>query len=298
MRRAMTLLFAAIPLVIAVLLLVQIAASHFPSRQARADDVPRGPRATLVMSMAPPGSAGNPGWRSGDGLWVDVPLARRGSSYLRVDQALAAGRMPPVEAVRTEELVNGFRYADPPGGGAAFAVHAEVGPAPWNPRHRLVRLVIHSGTLSRDAAATLAFDAVQAYRLIGFEGPPGRHGLAPIEVTPSELLPGETVTALFEIVPRPGQRRLFTLYAHGEDVAVTRAVDDPFVALADTSDDFRFAAAVAGFGMLLRRSPHRGDLDWKDVRALAAGALGTDADHARQRFVTVVDRAAEVAALP
>ena len=42
------------------------------------------------------------------------------------------------------------------------------------------------------------------------------------------------------------------------------------------SADFRFAAAVAGFGMLLRDSEHTGDLTLGDVVGLAEKSRGDD----------------------
>lgn len=57
---------------------------------------------------------------------------------------------------------------------------------------------------------------------------------------------------------------------------------------AAASDDFRFASAVAGFGMLLRKSPHGGDASVAMVRGLASGALGADSNGHRQGFVTLL----------
>ena len=59
----------------------------------------------------------------------------------------------------------------------------------------------------------------------------------------------------------------------------------------DTSDDFRFAAAVAAWGMLLRDSEHCGSFTLEDVSALAAAAVGEDAEGYRRDFVNLVERA-------
>jgi Ca-activated chloride channel family protein len=48
--------------------------------------------------------------------------------------------------------------------------------------------------------------------------------------------------------------------------------------IAAPSDDFQFASAVAGFGMLLRHSEHRGAIDVRRVLALAEDGLGADLD--------------------
>ena len=71
---------------------------------------------------------------------IDVDTA----SYTIVRRFLAAGQRPPADAVRLEELVNYFRYADPvpPAGGDPFAVRLETAACPWNPEHRLVRVAL------------------------------------------------------------------------------------------------------------------------------------------------------------
>lgn len=56
------------------------------------------------------------------------------------------------------------------------------------------------------------------------------------------------------------------------------------------SADFRFASAVAEWGMLLRGSPHRGDATAGAVLARARGALGEDASGLRAEFVRLVER--------
>lgn len=68
---------------------------------------------------------------------IDVDTA----SYTNVRRFLQSGRRPPRDAVRIEELLNYFRYDDPaPTDEHPFAATLEVGPAPWKPAHRLVRL--------------------------------------------------------------------------------------------------------------------------------------------------------------
>ncbi len=68
---------------------------------------------------------------------IDVDAA----SYSNVRRFLSQGMLPPKDAVRLEELVNYFpyRYADHTGR-HPFAVSTEVGPCPWAPEHRLVRI--------------------------------------------------------------------------------------------------------------------------------------------------------------
>jgi Ca-activated chloride channel homolog len=70
---------------------------------------------------------------------IDVDTA----SYSNVRRFLREGRLPPPDAVRIEELVNYFVYDyEGPRGNVPFAVHTEVGQAPWKPEHRLVRIAL------------------------------------------------------------------------------------------------------------------------------------------------------------
>ncbi|HET6778815.1 MAG TPA: von Willebrand factor type A domain-containing protein, partial [Gemmatimonadales bacterium] len=68
---------------------------------------------------------------------IDVDAA----SYSNVRRFLSQGSLPPADAVRLEELVNYFSYTYPDRTGKhPFAVTTDVGPCPWAPEHRLVRI--------------------------------------------------------------------------------------------------------------------------------------------------------------
>ena len=60
---------------------------------------------------------------------------------------------------------------------------------------------------------------------------------------------------------------------------------------AQASGDFQFAAAVAGFGMLLRDSQFKGTLTFDAVREIARQNRGTDNAGYRAEFVELVDQA-------
>jgi hypothetical protein len=53
-------------------------------------------------------------------------------------------------------------------------------------------------------------------------------------------------------------------------------VKDAKTKMQDTPKDFQFAAAVTGFGLLLRDSEHKGSLTWEQVRKLAIAGKGED----------------------
>ncbi len=59
----------------------------------------------------------------------------------------------------------------------------------------------------------------------------------------------------------------------------------------ETTDRFRFSAAVAEFGMILRNSKYRGNASVEDVVSLASGARGTDPDGYRAEFIRLVQAA-------
>ncbi len=87
---------------------------------------------------------------------IDVDTA----SYSNVRRFITGGSLPPRDAVRVEELINYFpyRYA-PPRDGTPFAAHLATELAPWNPRHRVVRIALKGRELTAATrpAANLVF---------------------------------------------------------------------------------------------------------------------------------------------
>ncbi len=66
-------------------------------------------------------------------------------------------------------------------------------------------------------------------------------------------------------------------------------VIDNNIALEKTSDNFRFSAAVAGFGILLRDSKFKNDLTYNEVIRLAKGSKGKDENGYRTEFLGMVE---------
>ena len=81
------------------------------------------------------------------------------------------------------------------------------------------------------------------------------------------------------------------------DVSVVRELPliDGGGSFDSASDDLRFAAAVASFGMLLRDSAHAGTATLSQVAEVAGGALGDDPGGLRAEFLDLVRRAAGAA---
>jgi Ca-activated chloride channel family protein len=76
---------------------------------------------------------------------IDVDTA----AYANMRRFLRDGALPPADAVRIEELVNYFSYAYPqPAGDAPFSVTTELGEAPWQGDHRVLRIGLQGKRLS------------------------------------------------------------------------------------------------------------------------------------------------------
>ncbi len=92
---------------------------------------------------------------------IDVDTA----SYANVRRFLNQGQLPPADAVRIEELINYFPYADAAPtqsldeGGDPFAVHMAQTVAPWNAQHRLLRIALKGYEMPWEArpASNLVF---------------------------------------------------------------------------------------------------------------------------------------------
>jgi Ca-activated chloride channel family protein len=78
---------------------------------------------------------------------IDVDAA----SYSNVRRMIMDGYLPPVDAVRVEEMINYFTYNyKQPTGNQPFSINTEVAPAPWNPEHHLVQIGIQGETIEAE----------------------------------------------------------------------------------------------------------------------------------------------------
>jgi Ca-activated chloride channel family protein len=178
-------------------------------------------------------------------------------------------------------------------------------------------------TVAKDVKLQVEFNParVAAYRLLGYENRLLRdEDFANDAKDAGEVGAGHTVTALYEIVrtgvpldvslPETGalryQRPTVSATPSGELLHVamrykspdgdrSMLVTHPVGARgAPPSESMRFASAVAGFGMLLRGSPHAGSLAWPQVIALARGAVGADRDGYRADFIRLAELSREL----
>jgi Ca-activated chloride channel family protein len=121
-------------------------------------------------------------------------------------------------------------------------------------------------------------------------------------IPPGESVPGASVDPLIyqdapKVAAAPSQRsnELMTVKLRykkpDEDrsqlisVAVERRAGE-------LSANIGFASAVAEFGMLLRRSPNKGDASWSSAQGLARKYRGEDPGGYRAEFIRLLDLAA------
>ena len=175
-------------------------------------------------------------------------------------------------------------------------------------------------TLAKDVKLQIEFNParVEGYRLIGYEN----RLLADEDFNDDtkdagELGAGHTVTALYEVVPagadvpRGGEVDELRYQPQADDPPLSEFKGEMLYvkvrykdpdgeksrlleqAVADRSGmpstDFRFATAVAGFGMLLRESPYAGTFSLDDVVKMAEKGKGDDPRGYRGEFIRLVE---------
>ncbi len=179
---------------------------------------------------------------------------------------------------------------------------------------------------ARDVKVQVDFnpERVLAYRLIGYENRLLK-GDAAESAVDNDLAAGRSVTALYEIIPLPAARPHTTVAAKPvppptpdpsdtaawltvklrytePEAAKNRSVIVPLHAniAADTAPatpDFKFAAAVAGFGLILQDNPNRGTASWDMVEALANAGIATGdtvTTNQRRDFLSLVQKARQI----
>ncbi|HMP93030.1 MAG TPA: VWA domain-containing protein [Phnomibacter sp.] len=184
-------------------------------------------------------------------------------------------------------------------------------------------------TIAKDVKLQLEFNPaqVQGYRLIGYEN----RLLADEDFNDDtkdagELGTGHVVTALYEIIPAGVSSAFLRTvdplkYQQQPPVSPTGNVQELLtikfrykqpqgstsqllqqvvaaspVAIENTDANFRFSAAVAAFGMLLRDSKFKQQASYALVESLARSALGPDPNGYRFEFVGLVKKAANLQA--
>jgi Ca-activated chloride channel homolog len=178
-------------------------------------------------------------------------------------------------------------------------------------------------TVAKDVKLQIEFNPaeVQSYRLIGYENRLlAKEDFNNDEKDAGEIGSGHSVTALYEIIPA-GVNDSFTASVDdlkyqktnpsnssntgelltvklrykepsgGRSKLLVKTVPDIALSIDSTSDNFRFAAAVAEFGMILKRSAFKQNATFEQVIALAEAAKGKDKEGYRSEFLSMVKSA-------
>jgi len=180
-------------------------------------------------------------------------------------------------------------------------------------------------TIAKDVKLQIEFNPakVQGYRLIGYENRMlAKEDFNDDKKDAGELGSGHTVTALYEVIPvgvesdflmpvddlkyqqkvKPVSKTThngeimtvkFRYKAPDGDVSklIEHPVKDTRTGLERLSANFRFAASVAQFGMLLRDSEFKSGASYDNVLELARKAKGLDEEGYRSEFIKLVKEA-------
>jgi Ca-activated chloride channel family protein len=181
-------------------------------------------------------------------------------------------------------------------------------------------------TIAKDVKIQVEFNPakVEEYRLIGYENRMlNKEDFDNDEKDAGELGAGHRVTAIYEVKLKDNKDFSPQGMKDGEELKyqTTKVKDDAYYSeeimtlkmrykqpdgdksklieaavidnqlpLEESSDNFRFAAAVAEFGMLLRDSEYKGDASYEEVIRLAKGAKGKDTHGYRKEFIGMVEQ--------
>ncbi len=175
-------------------------------------------------------------------------------------------------------------------------------------------------TIAKDVKLQVEFNPakVKAYRLIGYENRMLKtEDFNNDKKDAGDLGSGHTVSALYEIIPVGVESEFFKIddlkyqtskvdtkaFQSSELMTIkfrykkpdaevskliTHAVIESKIAIEDTSENFRWSAAVAGFGMLLRDSEYTKSYSFEKVLELAQHAKGIDKEGYRIEFINMV----------
>jgi Ca-activated chloride channel family protein len=244
-------------------------------------------------------------------------------SYTDIRNFINKGQKVPASAVRIEEMINYFEYRYPqPEGQNPVSINTEYSSCPWNSKHKLLKVGIQGKNAAtqivKDAKIQIEFNPtiVKGYRLIGYE----KRTLRPEDFKTNSqaggLVGGQTVTALYEVIPNGVDSQYFEEREGGEynkvntgttfggelanikfryentggkNAQMIKSVENKAELLQNSSNDFRFCAAVAWFGLKLRQSELIGNRSYAELLKLAKGSVTADSEGSRGEFVRLVE---------
>jgi hypothetical protein len=224
--------------------------------------------------------------------------------------AIGANMLPARDSVHAADLVNrALQSADPPGSAdPAAEPTAVLVTTPWNDETLLLWIGVPGPMIADTTGVSVEFDpkTVATFR------PLGNPSALPVPAA----IPGwyGRAAMLYELSPQPDTRpsklaagapalRYGVVHVTGA-AAGPATIDRPITAadviggIDNAADPVQFAAAVAGFGGLLRGDPALRDLSCNDMIALAEDGALPDPDGWHGQMIAVMRRAEPLIDLP
>ncbi len=175
-------------------------------------------------------------------------------------------------------------------------------------------------TIAKDVKLQIEFNPakVKAYRLVGYENRMLKsEDFNNDKKDAGDLGSGHTVTALYEIIPVGVKSEFFNIDelkyqstkidpaafksdelmtiklrykkpSEDDSKLIVHPLNDSNIALAKTSENFRWSASVAAFGMMLRESDYVKNYSYEQVVQMAQTAKGNDHEGYRSEFINMV----------
>ncbi len=177
-------------------------------------------------------------------------------------------------------------------------------------------------TVAKDVKLQIEFNPskVQAYRLVGYETRLlNKEDFNNDAIDAGEMGAGHTVTAFYEVIPvgvksnQLGSVDPLKYQKEGSDLSkamnghpdlltvklrykqpnsdVSKKIEVPLIdnGQNQVSDDFRFAAAIAMFGQVVKNSQYKGSGSFDKAIALAKSGYGNDSNGYRREFVRLIE---------
>ncbi len=177
-------------------------------------------------------------------------------------------------------------------------------------------------TIVKDVKLQIEFNPakVKGYRLVGYENRLlNNEDFNDDKKDAGELGSGHTVTAIYEIIPAESTELVASIdnlkyqqisthvpsesnevmtikfrYKEPKESTsklISHIVLDKKTSFSATTENCKFACAVAEFGMLLRDSKFKGDSDFKRILTMAKESKGSDEEGYRAEFIRLVEMA-------
>ncbi|MFT3739692.1 MAG: VWA domain-containing protein [Breznakibacter sp.] len=154
-------------------------------------------------------------------------------------------------------------------------------------------------TVAKDSKIQVVFNPnmVESYRLIGYENRKLKdEDFEDDTADAGEIGASQTITALYEIVlldatVAEAYARFDFKYKmpnETESRSLTLDIDRMPVEIVSSSDNMRFAASVAGLGLLMKQSQYKGTLTKQMVLDLGKGAMQFDPYGYRDEFIGLI----------